>query len=250
MGMGGYGGMDMMGGIGGYGGMMGMGMGMGGMGMGMGHPGITSALFTFQQLVFSLGQAMQILGMNTQALSQIFQSGVHMFHNARNAICDMKDTIEDHTSNLCSTDHNKGQDTEEQRKKRRRLQVLRWSLALAVSYAGYRFVRYFLRKRRMMGQHKQIGSASPPPSNAADMGGYSANRSGYGIRSNARYNYHGGDGAYEGMNSNMYGTRGRGGGGYYDEQPQYGAMGGGYGSSYYNNRGLNYGYGGEYQRGW
>ena len=84
---GGYGGMGMggmygmgMGGMG-FGGMYGMGMG----GMGMGSQWLMSfnqLLFGIQSVVFSLGQAVQIVGMNAQQIRHVYESVRGMVENA------------------------------------------------------------------------------------------------------------------------------------------------------------------------
>merc|ERR1740124_270104 len=131
----------------GMGGMGMGGMGMGGMGMGgmgMGETGIplvsklNNYLFGFQSLVFSLGQAVQILGMNTQALHQIY----HQFTTGIDRVLSTLHEMQTLSLELSTST------SEEDRRRRRRLQALRWSIALAVTYAGYASVRVWLRRRR------------------------------------------------------------------------------------------------------
>ena len=145
-GMGGMGGMNMMGmgmgmGMSPYS-MGGMGMGMGGMGMGgyggMGGPlsSINQFLFSFQSIIFSLGQAMQVVGMNTQAMEQLYQQAMHMMDTALVTMQDLK-SLECKDLSLLS---------EEEQKKRRRLKALRWGLMMGVSYVGVKVVMKWWRR--------------------------------------------------------------------------------------------------------
>merc|ERR1719221_2170810 len=83
---------------------MGMGMGMGG--MMMGHQpyfstaplnNITNMLFGLQQAIFSLSQVVQIVGMNSNALSQMVSSTLHLFDSAYNTISELH-TLHQNTS--------------------------------------------------------------------------------------------------------------------------------------------------------
>jgi len=140
-----------------YGGSLGMyglggGYGYGGGGMMMGSPyygmmppmggplsTLNQFLFGVQNVVFSLGQAVQIVGMNTQALRQTLESASAMFDHAIATWNEMQ-VIE-----AASREN----ESEEMKKRRRRLRALRWALVAAVSYAGYRLLRkVLLRKRR------------------------------------------------------------------------------------------------------
>lgn len=93
--------------------------------------------------------------MNTQALQQLFHTGMSMFDNAiqtlneMNAICDAK-----------------GKDlTEEEIKRRRRLKALRWTIVLGVSFTGYKIIRKWFRQRRIYREFKnKIESSSTQPS--------------------------------------------------------------------------------------
>merc|ERR1711983_56469 len=106
--------------------------------MGMNGPppfsGVTNFLFGFQQLVFSLSQVMQIVGMNTQAVSNMVQLSIHMFDSAYQTFKDLKKVNND---SLLLSDNDL---TEEEKKRRRRLKVLRWSLFIGVTYTMYKTV--------------------------------------------------------------------------------------------------------------
>ena len=138
----------------------GLGMGMGGMGMGgMGMmpyyggtgplSGLNQFLFGVQNVIFSLGQAVQIVGMNTQALQQLLESGTTMVDNAIATWHEMQtiDRLQ------------QSRETEEEKKRRRRLRALRWALVMGVSYAAYKIVRYIL----SISKRKRLTASSYPP---------------------------------------------------------------------------------------
>jgi hypothetical protein len=147
-GSGAYGGMYGAGAGGAYGGgygmlppsamMMGGMMGYGGVGAGGGILGPLSSLnqflFGVQAVVFSLGQAVQIVGMNASAIHQLLESATAMFDHAAATYRELRDLERKHQG---GAEHESDQD----RKRRRRLQALRWALAAAASYAGYRLAR-------------------------------------------------------------------------------------------------------------
>ena len=144
-----YGGM--MGGMGGYGmglgGPMNMNMNMMGGGYGMGQGGNISSLsqylFSFQSIIFSLGQAMQIVTMNTQQLHQLYDQIIVMFDQALKYLDELKhlESVQGHMNIHQPL-------TEEQIKKRRRLKAIRWTIMFGISYAGYKLVLKWYRKRR------------------------------------------------------------------------------------------------------
>ena len=139
---GGIGGGGMYGNYGGYNtSMYGGGM-YGGGGMmspyGMMSPGPISSLnqflFSIQSVIFSLGQAVQIIGMNTQGLKQLLESATAMFDHAVQTWHEMQ-TLEQKARH---------HETEEDRKRRRRLRAMRMALVAGISYLGYRLVRRLL----------------------------------------------------------------------------------------------------------
>ena len=135
-------GMYGMGGGYGYGGGMMMGSPYYGMMPPMGGPlsTLNQFLFGVQNVVFSLGQAVQIVGMNTQALRQTLESASAMFDHAIATWNEMQ-VIE-----AASREN----ESEEMKKRRRRLRALRWAMVVAVSYAGYRLLKrvFSSQKRR------------------------------------------------------------------------------------------------------
>ena len=149
---GGYGGMNGMYGGGMYGGgMYGGGLGgmYGGYGGGMMSPyygmmsagplsGLNQFLFSVQSVIFSLGQAVQIIGMNAQGLRQLFESAMSMFDHAVETWHQMQ-VLEERARHS---------ETEEDRKRRARLRALRMALVAGISYLGYKLVRRLLFPKR------------------------------------------------------------------------------------------------------
>jgi len=136
-----YGGGGMYGNYGGgYNSMYGGGMYGGGMmsPYGMMSPGPLSSLnqflFSVQSVIFSLGQAVQIIGMNTQGLKQLLESATAMFDHAVQTWQEMQ-SLEQKARHA---------ETEEDRKRRARLRALRMMLVAGISYLGYRLVRRLL----------------------------------------------------------------------------------------------------------
>jgi len=216
-------------------GMGGMGMGMGmspmgmGMGMGMGGGPISSLnqfLFGFQTLIFSLGQAFQIVGMNTQAMHQLYDQAMGMLDQALVMLHELR-TLENREIQALS---------EEDQKRRRRLKAIRWSLMLGISYAGYSFVAKWMKKRRDYNRRRMLGGGMPSPSNRGqNYRGYAGAGAGeypYGSNANAGYSsyQYGGNGSSYPYGNNMHG-------GYQSNYPStsgYGYSGqGGYSNSGY-----------------
>jgi hypothetical protein len=172
-GMGGISGMYGGGGMGGMygGGGMGMGMsgmgmggmGMGGMGMGMPMGGplsnLNQFLFGIQNVLSSLGQAVQIVGMNTQAVKQLLEAAAAMFDHAVASYSEMR-VMEAAAGEF---------ESEEDKKRRRRLRALRWAMVTAATYAGYKCIKWLFSSSRRRHQRPMLEGQ---PSTA--MGGYSA----------------------------------------------------------------------------
>jgi hypothetical protein len=182
-GMGGspYGGMmggGMMGG-----GMMGGGMMGGGM-MGGPFSGLYQVLFGVQNVVFSIGQAVQVLGMNQQALQQAFDSLTSMMDHAIATFHELRALEAMQTE----------KETEEQKKRRRRLKAIRWALVMGSSWLVFKIIRRLTSRRRRL---QYDGSQALTRTG----GGYTS--SPYGDT---------GGGAY---GSSMYGPSVHGGGGIY-----------------------------------
>jgi hypothetical protein len=139
---------------GGYGGT-GVGMFGGGFGGGMmvGGPlsNLNQLLFGIQNVIFSLTQAVQIIGMNTEAVQKLLEAATAMFDHAIGTWKEMK-ALEDAA---------RESETEDDRKRRRRLRALRWAFTTAVGYAAYAMVRHVLsltsrRRNPLHYQHPQI----------------------------------------------------------------------------------------------
>lgn len=151
-----YGGMGSMYGGGMYGG--------GGGGMMGGGPlsGLNQALFGFQSLVLSLGQAVQIVGMNTAALQQLLESAAQMVNHAVHVYKEMRALEIASQNSECLED----------KKRRRRLRTLRWCITIGVTYAGYRIIRMAFRKR-ISHERIEYGSPSYIPLSSSAMTPYS-----------------------------------------------------------------------------
>ena len=120
-------------------GMLGSPYGYGGMMMPAGGPfsGLNQFLFGVQNVIFSLSQAVQIVGMNTQALHHLLESATAMFDHAVATWHEMR--VLEATS--------RRHETEEMKKRRRRLRAVRWAVVTAVVYAGYKLIRRVIRQR-------------------------------------------------------------------------------------------------------
>ena len=131
LGLGGFGSAGMLGSPYGYSGMM--------MPPSIGGPfsGLNQFLFGVQNVIFSLGQAVQIVGMNTQALHHLLESATAMFDHAVATWHEMRFLEET----------NRRHETEEMKKRRRRLRAVRWAVVTAVVYAGYKLIRRAFRQR-------------------------------------------------------------------------------------------------------
>mmetsp|Transcript_60948 Transcript_60948/g.71300 ORF Transcript_60948/g.71300 Transcript_60948/m.71300 type:complete len:248 (-) Transcript_60948:55-798(-) len=125
------------------------------MGMGYGNPGdgylnsMTNSVFQFQSLVFTVGQAVQIVGMNTQALSQMYQSMKGLIYECRDQMTIAVKVIQQEQSRafaLSTINENEASEEDIRRARivKRRIQVLRWSMAIMVSIGGYKLVKYLL----------------------------------------------------------------------------------------------------------
>lgn len=165
-----FGGMYGMGGGGGYGmippyggggaaGMMMMGMGGGPL------SGLTQFLMGVQNVVFSLGQAVQIVGLNAEAVQHLLESVVCMFDHAAATWHEMQRLeVEARVA-----------ESDEMKIRRRRLRALRWALSAAATYAGYAVIRKLLlslqgRRRRppaiatgFQPQNRAYNHPPPPP---------------------------------------------------------------------------------------
>ncbi|KAL3945322.1 MAG: hypothetical protein SGBAC_000598 [Bacillariaceae sp.] len=102
--------------------------------------GLNQFLYGIQTVVFSLSQAVQLLGTNQQVLQQSFESltsiiehVVATFHELR-ALEAMQNEKE----------------TEQQKKRRQRLKTIRWALMVGGSYVVYKIMRRIMSKRKQI----------------------------------------------------------------------------------------------------
>ena len=75
--------------------------------------------------------------MNTQALHQLYEQGMTMLDKILNTLHEIN-TLENASQKQLS---------EEDKKRRRRLKALRWSILVGGSYVGYRLVANWMKKR-------------------------------------------------------------------------------------------------------
>ena len=99
--------------------------------------GFNQFLFGVQNVIFSLSQAVQILGMNTQALKQLLETVMTTFDHAVRTYREVR-----RIELAAAADES---ESKESKQKRRRLKALRWAAVSVLTYAGYRLVRYAFR---------------------------------------------------------------------------------------------------------
>lgn len=177
----------------------------------------------------------QMLGMNTQALSQIFNAGVQMFDSASETFNEMRQLhLENDESCMLKCSE---KEKEEKTKRKRRLKALRWSMLLAFSYATYKLVYRLMLAKRQRRQRRRLthsnnnrGGAGCDDRRYPSRGGSNMDM---GTSSLGRYgsDYYGQDSYNNPMHMHSIGSR----------YNNYG--GGGFGSSHY---GSDMGYGGSY----
>ena len=93
--------------------------------------------------------------MNTQALHQLLDTATTMFDHALVTFKEMR------TLDTSITE------TEEDKKRRRRLKALRWAMIMGFAYGGYRLIRRMIRRRMSASTHRQTIQApamQTPPS--------------------------------------------------------------------------------------
>ena len=192
---------------------MGMGMGMG-MGMNtMGTPylsGLNQIVYGVQNIIFSISQAIQVVGANQQALQQAWESLNQMVDHAVATFHEMR-ALES-VAREC--------ETEEEERKRKRLKALRYAFVFGGGWLAYKLIRNLLFRKRSLLQrqpqqlHQQStpmpdyynGQSYPnntsimPPSTTA-MSSYSSPSNIYGATSSMGYpgysgNFNGGNGYY------------------------------------------------------
>lgn len=107
------------------------------------------------------------MGMNTQALHQLLDTATTMFEHALSSWKEIRALETTGTA----------METEEGKRKRRRLKALRWAMTLGLAFAAYKLVRRFLLSRRRKGRYRPfVEGAGPAHSydkgNHATGGGY------------------------------------------------------------------------------
>ena len=120
-----------------------------GMNMGFGPLStINQYLFSFQSFIFAIGQAVQIVGMNTHQLHQLYDQLTAMVDQGLHYINEMKTLSiqEVATKNL----------SDEERRRRRRLKAIRWGLLFSASYASFWTILKWYKKRRDFKRKKRL----------------------------------------------------------------------------------------------
>jgi hypothetical protein len=115
---------------------------MTGMGGGIFQPltSLNQFLFGIQSVIFSLGQAVQIIGMNAQALKQLLESACAMFDHA---VATWNEQLDD--------------------PRRRRLRTIRWAMVTAATFAAFKLIRRTMSRRRLPYDYSSHGGLHPAP---------------------------------------------------------------------------------------
>jgi len=126
-----------------------MGMGMNTMGLPY-LSGLNQMVFNVQNIIFSISQAVQIVGANQQALQHAWESLNQMVDHAVSTFHEMRalETIE----REC--------ESEEERNRRKRLKALRYAFVFGGSWLAYKLIRNLLFTKRSLLQGQQRASTS------------------------------------------------------------------------------------------
>lgn len=153
----------------------------GGMPM-MGGPfsGVYQLLFGVQNVVFSVTQAIHLMGTNQQAIQHAFESLTKMMDHALATFQELR-TLE-------ATEH--ANESEEKRKRRQRLKTLRWAFVVGSSWLLYKVIRQITTSRR----RKRLGYEGGMT--GSSMMQYPYSSGGYGMGS--QFGGYGGGGYYGG----------------------------------------------------
>lgn len=111
--------------------------------------GLYQVLFGVQNIVFSLTQAVQLLGTNQHALQQALDSLMGMIDHGLATFQELR----------ALEAQQKERETEEQRRRRQRLKVLRWSLVVGSSWLLYKIIRRVTSLRTTKGRRRRIPAA-------------------------------------------------------------------------------------------
>ncbi len=173
-----------------------MGMGMNTMGLPY-LSGLNQIVFNIQNIIFSISQAIHVLGANQQALQHAWESLNQMVDHAVATFHEMRalESIQ------------RESESEEERIRRKKLKALRYAFVFGGSWLAYKLIRNLLfRKRNLQHQQSRIlnGQANPGNFSLSSMGtpnmpNYSSNM--YGP---ANMGYPGYSSHYSGLGSNGY----------------------------------------------
>jgi uncharacterized membrane protein YgcG len=174
----------------------------------MGGPfsGLYQVLFGVQNVVFSLGQAVQLVGMNQQALQQALDSAWSMMDHAIATFHELR----------ALEAKEKKHETKEDKKKRQRLKALRWALVMGTSWVVYKLIRRITsssRRRRLRHNGASSTNAIMPNNNYSPS--YSYGTGGYGSSMYGPSMNGGGYNSSSPYGSSLFGGGGYGGGGYF-----------------------------------
>jgi hypothetical protein len=114
--------------------------------------GLYQTMYGIQNVVLSLSQAVQLVGMNKQLLQQAWESLSQMVDHAIATFSELR------TLEVMERQH----ETEEEKQRRRRLKALRYALAFGGGWLAYKLIRSLLlftsmdpSRRRRLRQHQQ-----------------------------------------------------------------------------------------------
>ncbi len=126
-----------------------MGMGMNTMGLPY-LSGLNQVVFNIQNIIFSISQAVQIVGANQQALQHAWESLNQMVDHAVATFHEMRalEAIE------------RDCESEEERNRRKRLKALRYAFVFGGSWLAYKLIRNLLFRKRSLLQRQRPESTS------------------------------------------------------------------------------------------
>jgi hypothetical protein len=173
---------------------------MGGVGMGP-FSGLYQVLYGVQNVVFSISQAVQLVGMNQELLRQSWESLTKMVDHAIATFHEMR-ALELHMNQ-------QREETEEDMQRRKRLKALRYALVMGGSWLAYKFIRHLLfykKNRRRLTAADTSNSYSPGTGFMGSLGMST-------LPPYTSSSYHGSGGGYSpysSMNNNMFNGGGYG----------------------------------------
>ena len=111
---------------------------MGGMMYGGTSSSLHQLLFGVQNVIFSLTQAVQIIGMNTEAVKSLLTHATTLIDHA---VATWKEQAH-HLLEQQQQRQNDAPESVDQRKRRRRLRAIRWALTTVGTYAAYKVLQW------------------------------------------------------------------------------------------------------------